>query len=77
MQREYCDGRLAAEILRAGAPLVFTATFKLLDMLLEWILEENGRKAGFRFSEKIKQLQESGLVLPPFMSARPWLFDIL
>src|SRR4051794_31473095 len=30
--------------LNAGAPLIFVTAFKLFDMLLEWVLVENGSK---------------------------------
>lgn len=63
--------------LEAGAPLVFTASFKLLDMLFEWLLELNGRKPDFRFGEKLRQLEGPGLVYPPVFASRMWLVDRL
>lgn len=58
--------------LKAGAPLVFVATFKLLDMFLEWILEQNGIESAFRFREKVRHLSRPK-VFPPLLEARPWL----
>ena len=39
--------------LEAGAPLVFVTAFKLLDMLLEWVLIINGGTSTRTFSQKI------------------------
>ena len=62
--------------LEAGAPLVFTSTFKLLDMLLEWVLERNGYTSTHRFVEKIKMLK-AHLTYPPFVEERCWLLERL
>lgn len=62
--------------LKAGAPLVFVAAFKLLDMLVEWILEENGSPSTFRFQEKLEKLK-SRPVFPPLIESRGWLKDRL
>jgi len=58
--------------LEAGAPLVFTTTFKLLDMMLEWVLEQNGIAPTYRFQQKIQKFQER-LTYPDFLETRPWL----
>lgn len=62
--------------LNAGGPLVFVAAFKLLDMLVEWILEENGFPSNFRFQWKLKQLNSSPNV-PPLIESRRWLKERL
>ncbi|MBD5805172.1 hypothetical protein AZOA_46200 [Azoarcus sp. Aa7] len=62
--------------LEAGAPLVFTSTFKLLDMFLEWVLERNGHASTHRFAEKIKTLKGT-LTYPPVVENRPWLQERL
>ncbi len=62
--------------LTAGTPLVFIATFKLLDMFIEWVLEKNGYQATFRFQEKIKHLNQSPL-FPALIDSRLWLKDRL
>src|SRR5581483_1231728 len=56
--------------LNAGAPLIFVTAFKLLDMLLEWVLVENGFESTHRFSEKIKALKSSPQ-FPQILEARP------
>jgi hypothetical protein len=48
--------------LNAGAPLVFVTTFKLIDMFIKWIYENNERKkAPFQFQQKEMYLQEESL----------------
>jgi len=56
----------------AAAPLIFVTSFKLLDMLFEWILKNDG-PVGFRFSEKIKKLAVPNVRYPYFLESRPWL----
>lgn len=62
--------------LNAGAPLVFVSTFKLLDMLIEWILEENGVPSTFRFQQKLQHLKDSP-IFPQTIETRPWLKERL
>ncbi|MGB5097002.1 MAG: hypothetical protein WBN82_03730 [Porticoccaceae bacterium] len=69
-----CDWR--SGFLNAGAPLVFVSTFKLLDMLIEWILEENGVPSKFRFQEKVQHLKNSP-VFPAVIETRSWLKERL
>ena len=42
--------------LKEGAPLVFMTAFKLLDMLIEWVLVQNGIISTHRFADKIRAL---------------------
>jgi hypothetical protein len=67
----------AQSIIDAMAPLTFTASYKMLDMIFEWILEENQRagnisKVPRRFSDKLKLCSNiSKLKFPPlFMNQR-------
>jgi len=62
--------------LEAGAPLVFVSTFKLLDMLIEWILEENGVPPTFRFQQKLQHLKSSP-IFPQSIESRSWLKERL
>lgn len=62
--------------LNAGAPLVFVSTFKLLDMLIEWILEENGVSATFRFQQKLQHLKRAP-IFPQAIESRSWLKERL
>jgi len=66
------------KIVDATTPLTFTASYKILDMIFEWILEENrndGRimQVPWRFYEKIETIRKgkTQLMLPPlFLSQR-------
>lgn len=62
--------------LNAGAPLVFVSTFKILDMLIEWILEENGVPSTFRFQQKLQQLKGAP-IFPKVIESRTWLKERL
>ncbi len=62
--------------LNVGAPLVFVSTFKLLDMLIEWILEENQFPSTFRFQQKIQKLRDSP-TFPAVIESRTWLKERL
>lgn len=68
------DWRLG--FLEAGAPLVLVTAFKLLDMLLEWVLVENGKRATHKFVKKIEALKRP-VKFPQLIEARPWLRDRL
>lgn len=62
--------------LNAGAPLVFVSTFKLLDMLIEWVLEENGVSSTFHFQQKLQHLNGSP-IFPAVIESRVWLKERL
>lgn len=62
--------------INAGAPLVFVTAFKLLDMIMEWVLEENGCAPSFRFQKKLDQLTAS-IRFPAAIESRPWLRERL
>lgn len=62
--------------LGAGAPLVFVTAFKLLDMIMEWVLGENGATPSFRFQEKIARLS-GPISFPGVVECRPWLRERL
>lgn len=62
--------------LDAGVPLIFTTAFKLLDMIMEWVIEQNGFTPNFRFSEKIRQIKGQ-LTFPVLIESRPWLRERL
>lgn len=62
-----------ASLIHAMMPLTFVGSFKVLDMIFEWVLEEN-RKMGkirqvpWRFTEKEKLLKKmSNLQRPPLL----------
>lgn len=80
-QHMYGSGHLTigdwrAGFLNAGAPLVFVTEFKLLDMLVEWVLVENGQRPSHKFSQKIATLK-GRVRFPPLIETRVWLRDRL
>ena len=54
-----------AAFLKEGSPLILSLSFKLLDMLVEWVLAHNKIKvATSRFKEKKKELQRANVIFP-------------
>ena len=62
--------------LQAGAPLVFVTGFKLLDMLIEWVLAQNCKRPTHRFEEKREALKGS-VQFPALIETRTWLRERL
>ena len=63
-------------LLNAMMPLTFVASFKTLDMIFEWILEETDKKVPWGFSDKVKILKRaSNLQLPAPFKNQPHLYD--
>lgn len=72
----------AMKVMDAMMPLTFTASFKILDMIFEWILEENKRAGNiqttpWRFNEKIKIISSVPLNYPPLLQSEPYIKDYL
>ncbi len=63
--------------LEAGTPLVFVTLFKLLDMLIECVLVQNGRTQTHRFVQKVAALKKTALPFPSLIDTRPWLRERL
>ena len=63
----------------AITPLVFTASYKILDMIFEWILEENHsvgkiKKVPWPFKDKLDLLKDkSKLQYPPLFTTKKYL----
>ena len=64
------------KFLEVGTPLVLVTSFKLLDMMLEWVLVQNGTASTFHFAQKIAALA-GPVVFPPLIESRPWLRERL
>ena len=69
-------------LLNAMTPLTFVASFKTLDMIFEWILEDNHKlenisKVPWNFLDKVKILTQraSNLQLPDPFKNQPHLYD--
>lgn len=72
----------SSNLLNAMMPLTFVASFKTLDMIFEWILEENHKlenisKVPWSFSDKVKILTQraSNFQLPDPFKNQPYLYD--
>ena len=67
--------------LNAMMPLTFIACYKTLDMIFEWILEENQTLGNisnvpWRFEEKVTMLMHTpNLQLPNLFKNQPYLYD--
>jgi hypothetical protein len=75
---EHVGAGYGQQILNAMLPLVFTASYKVLDMVYEWILEENrseGVISTFRwpFAQKIQLIRNTSLRYPLLFGAQPYL----
>ena len=64
------------KFLKVGAPLIFVTTFKLLDMLIEWVLDQNGVPSKHQFKYKKAALRDQ-LQFPPCVASRDWLQERL
>jgi hypothetical protein len=78
----YGSGRIMigdwrAGFLEVGAPLVFVTNFKLLDMVLEWVLIQNGIKATHQYKKKTQSFKQSSVVFPALIETRIWLRERL
>ncbi len=78
--------RTARKIINSMTPLTLTACYKILDMIFEWVLEENylaeriknkKHPSQWGFSEKIEQIPSLKLVYPPEIEAQTYLKDYL
>src|SRR5262249_36256409 len=62
-------GDTGATFVRKIAPLMYTSSYKVLDMVFEWIIEQNGVDCPRGFEEKIALIKQlSGLVYPDFLA---------
>ena len=64
------------KFLEVSAPLVLVTSFKLLDMIIEWVLIQNGMVKTHRFKEKKNALKRP-IVFPNLIESRPWLRERL
>jgi len=71
----------AEEILSKISALAFLSCFKILDGIVDWILECNCSagvlsRAAWRFEDKLHDINKSELVLPPLLVQQDWLKGI-
>jgi hypothetical protein len=61
-------GDTGAGMVRKMSPLVFTASYKLLDMVLEWTICQNGLNCPYQFERKIRVIDRTAsLQYPDFL----------
>ncbi|MDE2743046.1 MAG: hypothetical protein OXI58_15745 [Gemmatimonadota bacterium] len=71
----------SSQVIAAMTSLVFTASYKILDMIFEWILEENHRvgkikEVPWRFTDKSDFLKDkSKLQYPPLFTSQKYLYS--
>ena len=71
-----CGG--AAQAYKQLSGLLFIIGFKILDMIIEWMLRENGMPDDkWRFSDKLKWLGRTNLVFPGFLGTEIQLRNVL
>ncbi len=78
--QEHIGASYGQRIIDALTPLTFTASYKILDMVYEWILEENESigvisDVPWRFSQKLKLIKNTNLQYPPLFADNPYLKD--
>ena len=75
VSEEHFSSLYNASIINAMMPLTFIASFKALDMIFEWIFEENCVNVPWSFKGKVKLLKkESNLQLPSLFKSQPYLY---
>ena len=74
----------AMKVIDAMSPLTFAASYKILDMIFEWILEENiltgnVKRVPWKFSEKVDLISKkyNQLAYPPIFQYSPYIKDYL
>jgi hypothetical protein len=78
---EHFGADAVQSFMDAMAPLIFMASYKMLDMVFEWILEENHRsgnisKVPWPFEKKLKLLaNRAKLQFPPLFMSHQYLHD--
>lgn len=67
----------AVNVINDLSPLLFNAAYKILDMLMEWIIKENRGNCPWKFFEKINILTSPGAVfsLPYPLTSEPAIFS--
>ncbi|TVR05170.1 MAG: hypothetical protein EA395_15970 [Phormidium sp. GEM2.Bin31] len=61
--------------LEVGKPFILVTSFKLLDMLIEWVLTKNGKNNINRFTDKKKAIKSCEF--PPLIESNNWLRERL
>ena len=75
ISEEHFSAFYNATAINTIMPLTFVVSFKVLDMIFEWVLEENSLTIPRSFKGKAELLKnDSGLRLPPLFENQPYLY---
>lgn len=81
MIKDSMGSNKSVSILEKLSPLIFVTSYKILDMIFEWILKENCGSVPWQFAQKINLYNElkqnSNLRLPELIQDEQELLDIL
>lgn len=69
-----------SELVKFMSPLIFVSAFKICDMIIEWVLHENGNRPSghfWSFKEKIRVLQTPSIIFPDFLQTEPLFKEVL
>jgi hypothetical protein len=77
---DHLGTKYAQQVIDTMAPLTFTASYKVLDMIYEWILEENLSvgvitEVPWKFSKKVNLIKLTDLIYPSLFTSNPHLKD--
>lgn len=70
------SGDWRSGFLRAGGPLIFSSAFKVLDLIVEWVLGPDSRTAklgSLQFNEKVTRIKDPTRTWPDFFSKHSWI----
>lgn len=71
-------GDTGASMTHRMSPLIFAAAYKLLDMVVEWTIRENGLNCPYQFAQKVAIIDNTpSLIYPDFIQADAALRDVL
>jgi hypothetical protein len=63
-------GDTGAEMTHRMSPLIFSAAYKLLDMVIEWTIRENALTCPFQFAKKVEIIDNTPqLIYPDFIGS--------
>ncbi|MYK41064.1 MAG: YgiT-type zinc finger protein [Gemmatimonadetes bacterium] len=75
VSEDYLSSLYNATIINTMMPFTFMASFKTLDVIFEWIIEENFTTVPRPFKKKVELLKkESNLQLPTLFDSQPYLY---
>lgn len=62
--------------LAAGAPLIFVTAFKIIDLIVDWMLKTPSKPAPLQFSQKLEALKRlPSIELPDIFLSDVWLYE--